>query len=226
MRISYWHPSQESHLGPGYLVRGRILGELERPVLQPDAADGTEPVVLPDPGAVILPLVADAEGLQEPGSSLAWMPASRGRFTAWCDRVERWAAAMGAEPVIWPVATGVISDVPSVMTFLRARPRWRLLFDPVGLLTHSMLPRAEEHVTRLFQALGQHPALIATVLSGAEAGSDAIEPRSLAAGDPLSQLLLRIHATAGRGDIVLRAGDEARQENLLREHLRPAGTHS
>jgi hypothetical protein len=74
------------------------------------------------------------------------------------------ASAISARVVWWPLATDVISDGPSLLTFLRSRPQRRFLFDPHGLLTEAMLPKAEDHLARLEEALGTHPACWARLL--------------------------------------------------------------
>lgn len=99
--------------------------------------------------------------------SLAWLPSARADFSAWCTAIERVARA-DMELVIWPHASGSISDVPSLQSFLRERGgRWKFLFDPVAMLTESMLPRQEDHFDRLFDSLAGHPLAAAAVVDQA-----------------------------------------------------------
>lgn len=85
-----------------------------------------------------------------------WLPRYRECFERFVESVE--ASAISARVVWWPLATDVISDAPSLLTFLRANPVRRFLFDPQGLLTREMLPKAEDHLARLEVALSTHPA--------------------------------------------------------------------
>lgn len=103
----------------------------------------------------------------------AWMPGGREAL----DRFLR-ACPAGGEVWLWPAADHVLSDVPSIVGFLRRHaesdtgPRVRLLFDPASLLAPSMLPRAGDHLARMFEALAAHPATAAIVLANVVPGSD------------------------------------------------------
>jgi hypothetical protein len=116
------------------------------------------------PGLVVLR--SGRETLEESGS-LAWLPESRDRFSAVCDAFETaWLAKQSPGNVaLWPQAAGVVSDAPSLQTFLRTRQRveWRFIFDPAALITPAMAPTAEHHFDRLFAQLGEHPRACALV---------------------------------------------------------------
>lgn len=97
----------------------------------------------------------------------AWLPETRAEFHRRVDGIrgprELW---------IWPTAGGAISDVPSLLTFLRTRPQWKFILDPVSMLTPALLPRLDDHMRRLFDALGSHDQLGATVISSCEVRGD------------------------------------------------------
>lgn len=97
---------------------------------------------------------------------LPWLPTARRRFEDACDQVSAACAQMEPPtvPVLWPHAACAVSDAPSIATFLRGREAWGFILDPVALLTPSMLERAEDHLGRLFEALGPHARAHAVVL--------------------------------------------------------------
>ncbi len=107
----------------------------------------------------------------DPTHSLSWLPASRQRFDAFCTALEQalqrrlTASTHPLQLLLWPHANGVISDAPSLHTFLRARPAWGFLFDPAALLTPAMLPSVDDHLARLFDAFSAHPRAAAAVRS-------------------------------------------------------------
>ena len=72
--------------------------------------------------------------------------------------------AHGRKLVLWPRATDAVSDVPSILTFLRGHPGWEFMLDPMALMTEEMLPRRMEHAMRMLEALGAHPALAGLVV--------------------------------------------------------------
>lgn len=86
------------------------------------------------------------------------MPAARERFAASIATLE----AVPGEYWLWPSADGVLSDVPSTGSFFRSREggKLRLFLDPVSMLTRDMLPKAEDHLTRIFSALAGLAAAI------------------------------------------------------------------
>lgn len=108
-------------------------------------------------------MAAIRSGPESPeGPGVAWMPDARARFEAFAFGFERALAPRGehAAPVIWPHARGAVSDAPSLQTFLRARQDrpWRFVLDPAGLITPSMRPLLEDHLRRLLDLIGDHPA--------------------------------------------------------------------
>ena len=100
------------------------------------------------------------EALEGPG--VAWMPESRAGFEAFAAGFER---AMTRRPgvsfpALWPHAHGAVSDAPSLQAFIRGRQErgWRFVLDPAGLLTPSMMPLVQDHLRRLLDLVGDHPA--------------------------------------------------------------------
>lgn len=94
------------------------------------------------------------------------MPGARAAFESGMAAVEAWSG--GRRLAIWPTSTGVISDVPSTLSFLRARPHWKLVLEPLALLTEAMRGSAEEHLRRMAEVLEDHPALMGLVFPRAD----------------------------------------------------------
>ncbi len=96
------------------------------------------------------------------GPGVAWMPEARARFEAFAAGFERAVAPRPGDlfPAIWPHARGAISDAPSLQAFIRGRQErgWRFVLDPAGLLTPSMMPLLHDHLRRLLDLIGGHPA--------------------------------------------------------------------
>jgi len=68
------------------------------------------------------------------------------------------ASKAGKRIGIMPHARTVVSDPQACMTFLRAieDPSVGLVIDPVAMLTPEMLPDAEDHLLRTYEALADH----------------------------------------------------------------------
>ncbi|CAG0999964.1 hypothetical protein PHYC_02809 [Phycisphaerales bacterium] len=107
-----------------------------------------------------------AIGTEVRGEQPAWMPGARREFESSIPTVERWAA--GRTLAVWPAAGGVISDVPSLLSFLRTHPAWRFVLEPLALLTEAMRGNAEEHLRRMAEALEDHGALAGVVMPAKE----------------------------------------------------------
>ncbi|MDX2132270.1 MAG: hypothetical protein SFY69_09475 [Planctomycetota bacterium] len=123
----------------------------------------------------------------------AWLPGARGAMAERLDALE--ARVTDGVLVVLPHAEGVISDVPSTRTMLRARERWWLLLDPLALLTPAMLADAPDHLSRVFDALGEHERLWGLVLPGPGPWREAVGARI--------EHARRERADAGRGVLVL-----------------------
>jgi len=131
----------------------------------------------------------------------AWSPACWDRFNTFCDAladalVQSEAAVWQAGPTIWmrPHASHVLCDAQRCLTFLNARPSspFGLLLDPVALLVPSMLASYEDHLGRIFQTLGHHPATGALMLTNASHDPSADRLMAVALNDPDAVLALPI----------------------------------
>lgn len=84
---------------------------------------------------------------------------------------------------IRPRATHVVSDPQRCVALLEKfdDPALRLVLDPIGMLTPSMLGFVQDHLRRAFEALGAHPRLSGVVLAGAwlGTGEERVKPTSI-----------------------------------------------
>ncbi len=99
-------------------------------------------------------------GWSDEGSPLeTWGPPGRERFRAFLEALRGLASERENAPsiMIRPRWDHVLSDAPSCLSWLREwggevvggnRSNLRLLLDPAGLLSHTMLDSAEEHLDR------------------------------------------------------------------------------
>ncbi|MCC6952403.1 MAG: hypothetical protein IT433_13285 [Phycisphaerales bacterium] len=94
-----------------------------------------------------------------------WMAPARADWASRADRFEAASLGVGSTPALLPHHADVISDTPSILTFLRACPAWALILCPRWLLTPEMESRAEDHLMRIGEALGTHPALRGILLT-------------------------------------------------------------
>lgn len=108
-------------------------------------------------------------------SKEAWV-----RLDRWCDAAIPHLQRNNAIAVLRPHSRHVLSDPQSCFTFLKRRAAvvgaggqpFELLLDPVAFLTLAMIPRAEDHLTRAMDALADHPAVSAVVISNLEPSID------------------------------------------------------
>jgi hypothetical protein len=61
--------------------------------------------------------------------------------------------------IAWPRVGDVLSDIPGIVTFLRTTHGWKVLLDPVALLTPAMHPLADEHLARILGSLAENPGV-------------------------------------------------------------------
>lgn len=110
----------------------------------------------------------------------AWMPKARERFRASIERLE----ARPGEYWLWPSAEGVLSDVPSTRSFFCSREggNLRLLLDPASMLTRDMLPKAEDHLARIFAGLGGIAAAILLANIEPHGGLEGVQLSTLTRG--------------------------------------------
>lgn len=104
----------------------------------------------------------------------AWGKEAWSRLDAWCDSHLPDLAAEGRTICFRPHPRHTLSDAQSCVSFLnkRAGQPFQLLLDPVGLLTPTMLPRAEDHLNRVLEALADHPGVAGVIVSNAVASPD------------------------------------------------------
>jgi hypothetical protein len=137
-----------------------------------------------------------------PRSHRTWSPAAWAQLSALCDALVPELRSRGATACFRPHARHILADPQSCLAFLRKRENQPLevLLEPAAFLTPEMLPRAEDHLSRAFEALGSSPrtaALLLTNIAPAEGTGDAFQVTPLTGGhiDPaLLVQLARRHA--------------------------------
>lgn len=153
---------------------------------------------------------------------------------------EAWAArravlaARGGPWWLRAAAGDVLSDVQGMLNEARSWREgapWRVLLDPVALLTPAMLDAAEEHVARAVDALATHPATAALVLTNAVAGVDdrgraVVVPSPLHTGVLGPEFLTRAAAAAGATPVVLVGREVAAQRAVIRDAVSAATVKS
>jgi hypothetical protein len=99
-----------------------------------------------------------------------WTPRGWAGLARACDGLLPALTSAGMHLWVRPHARHVLADAQSCVSFLKEREGQpvRLLLDPAGLLTGSMLGLAEEHLGRIFGALGGHAGTGAALLSNLE----------------------------------------------------------
>lgn len=109
-----------------------------------------------------------------------WSTPGRKRFDDFCDAMAPALEARSLTLLFRPHARHVLSDPQACISFLNARrgQPFGLIFDPAGFITSSMLPRAEDHLTRAFEALAANPAAAALALTNLEAVPGEPDPMS------------------------------------------------
>lgn len=151
---------------------GRITGPGAVPALV-SGLSITDAPPEPSPGAqaVVVGCAASADADDPAEASLAsWGPRGRAAMdaglAAWIER----ARVGGWELWLRPDARGLVSDAPTVLGLLRrhAGSPLRLFLEPAALLTPSMIPRAEDHLRRVCEALAGHEATAAVLVTNLE----------------------------------------------------------
>lgn len=144
----------------------------------------------------------------------AWMPTARAAFL---DRADQHAAAVKGECWVWPLAGGAVADAPSVLSFVRARPRWKFVLDPVSMMVPRLLERAGDHLRRIFEVLGSSDQLGAVVISSCAAVGERLVHTEFTGDAPFDRELLQWWGGCARPEIpvILLQGD-SRAEDALR----------
>lgn len=99
---------------------------------------------------------------------MAWGPEAWRAFLESLPALGTQAGEAGIRLLLRPHAEDVLSDTPRCLAALRALegvPALGLVLDPVGSMTASMLPTAEDHLTRAFSLLGRRAGVAGIVLA-------------------------------------------------------------
>jgi len=111
-----------------------------------------------------------------------WLGPGHVAFDAWIETVCSVLEQRDARVAVLPHARHVLSDVQTILMWLRDRPSERLevVLWPAGLLEASMLDHVEDHLDRILDTLGEH-AVGLVVGSVRRGGPDeAVEDRLVA----------------------------------------------
>ncbi len=199
--MAIWHWCEK--LGGG--VNGAVLaGERRMPIV--DLGNPIDEAARAE-GAIVV------GGIWSEDLGPAWMPSARAAFL---DRADRHAAAVKGECWVWPVAGGAVADAPSVLSFVRARPRWKFVLDPVSMMVPRLLERAGDHLRRIFEVLGTSEQLGAVVISSCAAEGDRLVHREFGGHEAFDREVLRWWGACGRPEIpvILLQGDTRAPEAL------------
>jgi hypothetical protein len=102
-----------------------------------------------------------ADGLFE-RTPLNWMPQGQRAFNQFCDQLQPQLVQHDRRLCFHPHSRHVLSDVNLCMKFLRERAdeSLQLALAPSSLLEPSMMADVEDHLTRMFEALGPVCAMV------------------------------------------------------------------
>lgn len=167
----------------------------------PWAAIGHFNVLDAEPARVIataagLPRLVLRSGWIDPddGPAMVWTASARAGLDTAVERLLPSLTEHGLTLAFAPRIADMLSDIPGTLSFLR---KWQghplgIVLEPRAMLAESMVARAEEHLQRLGESLGEHPATLAVV------GGDEPEPS-------LASLLGEFaRAASGAGKLVIR----------------------
>ena len=129
-----------------------------------------------------------------------WMAAGWRAFEALCDQLGPTLGTLGWTLSFQPHARHVLSDAKGCREFLarRSGQPFEVALAPATMLELSMLPRLEDHLVRMFEALGPVAALVVLEDVQMDADEDGLPRRTALGGGRLPR------------DLVL---------SLLREHV-------
>jgi hypothetical protein len=119
------------------------------------------------------------------GDSPSWLPNAHAALGAMAGHLDALARGRGHRLNLWARACDIISDTPSLLSFLRARGAWRFLVDPGAMLSAEMLPRAAEHIERYLEVFATHPQAAAIVVGQPSAEGNRTVPVGTAGCDAL-----------------------------------------
>jgi hypothetical protein len=198
----------------------------------------TNSLIAPENPGVLYAGISGANLAREPA------PASSGRIVCWSgwvgegpfdrdfrtwtkpawEALERACGAFGGTGLcLLPHPRHILSDAQSCLTLLRRFEggRVRLVLDPAGMLTGTMLDAAEDHLARTLDSLAHHPGVAVVRLTNVERDADdpdLLRPAPLDRGLLDPALIVRMFRSTGRSDVpvaLLDDGFEA-QASLLR----------
>lgn len=129
-----------------------------------------------------------------------WGTAFRAQLQSACEAVREIARNNGCTMLLTPTATGVLSDIPSVLHFARdhADRSIAILLEPAAMLTESMLASAEDHLARLFALGAVLDGVRGVVVSNAKQNqSGTLVPTDVEDGLVPQDVLARVVGEAG-----------------------------
>lgn len=106
-----------------------------------------------------------------------WLRPGHEALTRFCDEIAPQLEAAGVTLCLRPHARHVLSDPQSCLHFLRehAGQPFEIALAPAEFLEANMLDRAEDHLTRAFEALGSQAAMVLLQDVKASGASDDVE---------------------------------------------------
>jgi len=131
-----------------------------------------------------------------------WMAAGWKAFEALCDHLGPSLRTLGWTLCFQPHARHVLSDAKGCREFLarRSGQPFAVALAPATMLERSMLPRLEDHLVRLFEALGPAAALVLLEDVQPDTDEDGLPRRTTLGGGRLPRelvlSLLREHVPA------------------------------
>ena len=151
---------------------------------------------------VIAGTVLEVGEPDEPRPWEAWGPGARARLAGAVAELERFVERDGVEILLAPSASGVVSDVPSVLQFAREHggKRVGLVIEPAAMLTGSMMGTVEDHLERLYGLAGLDVVRM-VVVSGVREGAGGLEPCDVGEGILDERLIQEAVRRVGRAGL-------------------------
>ncbi len=131
--------------------------------------------------------------------TLSWTAPVRSQVDQALETALTTCAQAGATLLLHPTASDLISDIPSTLGVLRkwsAQPLG-IVLEPAALFTEGMIARAEDHLQRMGEALGEHPSTHAVLISNVNFTLEGTERTPIDKGQ-LPPSMLRDFADAAR----------------------------
>ncbi len=173
-----------------------------------------------------LPENAPARDEVYPEDPRVWMGEGRVRLDEIAPWLAQEARVRGGRLALRPHARQILSDPHACLAFLDTHDNEPIdiALDPIAMLTPDMLSCAEDHLTRIADALIDHPRVPMVLLRNARRRGDDLLPTPVHEGELESCHLIYLaeRALSAAKPIVLREAGLARQLGVLR----PAGLHA